>query len=324
MRVLVTGGTGFLGSHLIEKLLEERDVEVHALVRDPARLRWLAGVDRVHLLSGDLQNVPPLPAGLSSVFHLAGLTKTLKSSEYYTVNQKGTASLLQALDGQSDALRFVHLSSAAAGGPSTPRGPISEADPPRPLTPYGMSKLLAEEETLKYRDRFSIVILRLAAIYGPRDMDFLEYFRWVKRGILPLVGRRPKSLSLIFVRDAVRACLLAAKPHAPSGEVFNIADPKAYSWAGAGRIAAGLLGKKPIRVRFPYWSAYLAGAASEGVGRIGGKAPIFNVDKWRELKPDDWAVDVRKARERLGFETRFSLEQGFGETIAWYIWQGLL
>ncbi|MBE3131430.1 MAG: NAD(P)-dependent oxidoreductase, partial [Acidobacteria bacterium] len=223
MRVLVTGGTGFLGSHLVERLLEEPGAEVYALVRDPSKLRWLEGIERVRLLTGDLQNLPALPAGLGCVFHLAGLTKTFKASDYYTVNREGTANLLRALEGQSCAPRFVHLGSIAAGGPSAPRRPVCEGDPPRPVSPYGVSKLMAEAEILKYKDRFPVVILRAAAVYGPRDEDFLEYFRWMKRGILPLVGQRRKSLSLLYVRDAVRAVLLAARPEVPSGEVFNIA-----------------------------------------------------------------------------------------------------
>lgn len=134
MRVLVTGGTGFLGSHLIERLLEEAGVEVYALVRDPSRLRWLEGNERIRLVTGDLQAVPALPAGLACVYHLAGLTKTLRSSEYYTVNRDGTANLLKALEGQPGKPRFVHLSSLAAVGPSEPRKGVSETDPPRPIS----------------------------------------------------------------------------------------------------------------------------------------------------------------------------------------------
>ena len=324
MRVLVTGGTGFLGSHLIDRLLEDPEAEVFALVRDPSRPRWLEGNDRVRLLAGDLMNVPPLPAGLDCVFHLAGLTKTLKSSEYYTVNQKGTASLLRALEGQSGPLRFVHLSSVAAGGPSTPRRPVREDDPPRPVSPYGESKLLAEGEALKYKGRFSVVILRAAAIYGPRDEDFLEYFRWMKRGILPLVGHRLKLLSLCYVQDVIRAISLASRADAAGGEVFNIADPRVYSWEDLGGTVAGILGKKLVHVHIPHWTAFLASAASEGIGRLGGGAHALNVSKYKQMKPDFWVVDVHKAREGLGFETRFSLEEGLGQTIAWYLGRGLL
>ncbi len=324
MRVLVTGGTGFLGSHLVDRLLEEPGAEVYSLVRNPSKLRWLEGNERVRLLTGDLQKLPTLPVGLSCVFHLAGLTKTLKSSEYYTVNRDGTANLLRALEGQSSPPRFVHLGSIAAGGPSTPRRPVCEGDPPRPVSPYGESKLMAEAEVLKYKDRFSVVTLRAAAVYGPRDEDFLEYFRWMKRGILPLVGPGQKSLSLLYARDAVRAILLAARPGAPSGEIFNIADPRIYTWEDIGRTVANLLGKKLIRVRIPHWTAYLASAASEGIGRLGGGAHALNMSKYEQMKPSGWVVDVRKARQGLGFESRFSLEEGLGETMAWYLWKGLL
>lgn len=324
MRVLVTGGTGFLGSHLIDRLLEDPEAEVYALVRDPSRPRWLEGNDRVHLLAGDLLNVPPLPAGLACVCHMAGLTKTLRSSDYYTVNQEGTASLLLALEKQSGPLRFVHMSSIAAGGPSTPGRAVREDDPPRPVSPYGESKLLAEAEALKYKDRFSIVILRAAAIYGPRDEDFLEYFRWMKRGILPLVGRRLKSVSLCSVQDAVRAISLASRAGLASGEIFNIADPRAYSWEDIGGTVAGILGKKLTHVHIPHWTAFLASAASEGIGRLGGGAHVLNLSKYKQMIPDGWVVDVRKAREGLGFETRFSLEEGLGQTIAWYLGRGLL
>ncbi len=324
MRVLVTGGTGFLGSHLVEGLLEEPGAEVYALVRDPRRLRWLEGIEGVRLLAGDLESVPALPAGLTHVYHVAGLTKTLRSEEYYSVNRDGTANLLRALEGQSGNLRFVYLSSLAAVGPSTPRRGVCEDDAPQPVSPYGESKLQAEEVVSKYRDRFSVVLLRAAAAYGPRDEDFLEFFRWIKRGIKPILGRR-KILSLVFIRDAVRACLLAGAPGRPSGEIFNIADPQPVGWEDIGRIAAGLLGKRPIPVQLPIWSAYLASVASEGVGRLlGGGSSVFNVSKVKQMKASGWVADVRKARRELGFETRFSLEQGLGETIAWYLWKGLL
>jgi dihydroflavonol-4-reductase len=324
MRVLVTGGTGFLGSHLVESLLEDRGCDVYALVRDPSQPRWLEGIEGVRFLAGDLGRLPILPASLDCVFHLAGLTKTFRPSAYYTVNRDGTANLLRALESQSERLRFVHLSSLAAVGPSSPGRGVREDDPPRPVSAYGESKLEAEAEVLRYRDRFSVVLLRAAAIYGPRDEDFLEFFRWIKRGIKPMLGRR-KILSLVYVRDAVRACRLAAAPGRPSGEIFNIADPRPCGWEEFGHVAASFLGKKPVPIRLPVWSAYLASVASEGVGRLLGSGnSLFNVSKVQQMKPDGWVADVRKARRELGFETAFSLEQGLGETIAWYIWKGLL
>lgn len=324
MKVLVTGGTGFLGSHLVEQLLENPANEVIALVRDPSRLRWLEGIDRVRILEGDLLTVPALPTGLSHVFHLAGLTKTLKSKDYYTVNQKGTASLLRALEAQKDLQRFVHVSSVAAGGPSSPAGPVRECDPPRPVSPYGVSKLKAEEEVLKIVDRLPAAILRLSAVYGPRDEDFLEYFRWMRRGVLPLVGRRLKSLSICYVKDAVRAALLAADSGVPSGEIFNIAAAEASSWEEIGRAVARFLECKLVCVHLPLWTAFLASAAAEGIGRLSGSPGPINLGKFKDMKPDGWVVDVRKARDLLGFETAYSLEEGLKETLQWYRGRGWL
>jgi dihydroflavonol-4-reductase len=324
MRVLVTGGTGFLGSHLTESLLEDPGCEVFVLVRDPSKPRWLEGIDGVRWIPGDLKKVPGLPAGLDCVYHLAGLTKTLRPSEYYSVNRDGTANLLRALERQKGCPRFVHLSSLAAVGPSTPGRGVREDDAPHPVSPYGESKLEAESGVLEYKDRFPVVLLRAAAIYGPRDEDFLEYFRWIRRGIMPLVGRR-KVLSLVFVRDVVRACRLAADPGRPAGEIFNIAHPKPLAWDDIGRAAARLLGKKTVPVFLPVWSAYLASLASAGVERLTGSGnALFNMSKARQMKVDGWVADVRKARRKLGFEAVFSLEQGLGETLAWYLWKGLL
>ena len=324
MRVLVTGGTGFLGSHLVEALLGEPGTEVFALVRDPARPRWLRGVAGVRLLRGSLGEVPVLPEGLDCVYHLAGLTKTVRTSEYYSVNRDGTANLLRALEGRPAGLRFVHVSSLAAVGPSGPGRGVTEDDPPRPVSAYGESKLQAEAEVLARKDRFSVVVLRPGAVYGPRDEDFLEYFRWIRRGFRPVLGRR-KSLSLVFSRDAVRAALLAGRAELPSGAVFNVAHPEPRGWEDIGRLAAHLLGRRPVPLPVPYWAARAAAAASEGLARLtGGGLALLNADKVRQMRPDAWVADTGKARRELGFEAAYALERGLGDTIAWYLEKGLL
>lgn len=324
MKAFVTGGTGFLGSHLIDRLLEDPDAEVHALVRNPAKTRWLKGKERVCVLEGDLLEVPKLPSGLTAVFHLAGMTKAYKSSDYYTVNQLGTASLFRALAAVEGSPRVIHISSMAAAGPSAPGSPCREDAPARPVSPYGASKLAAEREALAFKDRFPLVILRLGAVYGPRDEDFLEIFRWIRKGVLPLYGRGKKTLSLCSVEDAVRAALLAAQADIPSGEIFNIADARPWTWEELGETAARCFGRRLVRVRIPPWAAFLASAASTGVGRLRRKPLTLNLSKFRDMKQDAWEADVRKAREVLGFEARVSLEDGLRGTLEWYVREGLL
>ncbi len=324
MKVLVTGGTGFLGSHLVDKLLEGADAEIYALARNPAKAQRLSSAGRVHVLKGDLIDVPALPADLDLVCHLAGVTKTFKSSEYYTVNRTGTANLFRALAGLAGVPKIIHISSLAAGGPSVDGRPRREDDPPQPLSPYGRSKLAGEEEALKYRDRFPLVILRAASIYGPGDEDFLDYFRWVRIGLIPVFGRRTKSLSLCYIKDMVTAICRAAQAGTPSGEIFNIAAPQPATWEEIGAAAARILGRKAVRIHIPNWIAFLACAGSEGIARLRKKATALNLSKYEDMKPDAWVADVRKASEILGFQTQWPLADGLRETLDWYVRNGVL
>jgi nucleoside-diphosphate-sugar epimerase len=324
VKVLVTGGTGFVGSHLVDRLLERPDTEVFALVRNPKKTRWLAGPDRVGIVEGDLFNVPPLAPGIDVVYHSAGLTKTFKSSGYYTVNAGGTQNLLESLAAQGLEPRFIHLSSLAASGPSSPGRPVREEDLPRPLSPYGLSKLRAEEKALGFKDRFYVAVLRIGAVYGPRDEDFLDYFRWVARGVVPVLGSGDRRISLCYVGDVVEACLKAAEADVPSGEIFNIAREQPVSWTEFAEAAARVLGKKVRKLKVPLWVAFLAACGSDLGGRVLNKPKALNLKKFREMKAPGWVADTGKAKTLLGFEVRLSLEEGLKKTLAWYLENGLL
>ena len=266
-----------------------------------------------------------LPADLDVVFHLAGITKAAQTKDYYKVNHGGTASLLAALAARKGSPRFIHLSTQAAGGPTLPSGrPRREDDPPSPVSPYGRSKLRAEEEVLRRRNELSVVLLRVGPVFGPRDEDFLEYFRWVKRGWLPRFGRKEIPLSAVYVADVVSAALLAARPDVRSGEIFNIAAEEPVTWEFIGRTAARLLGRRVRRLPIPLGLAYLVCVAAEGVARITGKPTALNRSKYAELGETAWTMDVTKAEAKLGFKAAFSLEDGLRQTLDWYSRQGLL
>jgi nucleoside-diphosphate-sugar epimerase len=192
------------------------------------------------------------------------------------------------------------------------------------VSPYGRSKLLAEAEALKWKDRFPLVILRPAAVYGPGDEDFLDFFRLIGRGILPLYGRRRKSLSVCAASDAVAAMVLAAGADVASGEVFNVAHPEPATWEELGGTAARILGRKAVRIRVPPWTAYAVCAVSDGLGRLRRRPTALNLSKYRDMLPDAWEADVTKARRVLGFEARVPLEEGLRETLGWYVRNGRL
>lgn len=316
MKIFLTGSTGFIGSHLVDALLAE-GAEIFALVRDPAKATW-ANNKNIHLLKGDLFSIPPLPSQIDIVYHLAGKTKAHRASDYYTVNLEGTASLFRSLQAAGVRLRrVICLSSLAAAGPSSSANGVRESDPPRPVTSYGRSKLLAEQIALQHKNDFPVVIVRACAVYGPGDPDFLEFFRWIHWGILP-IARRQKPVSLCYVKDLVEALQLCTRRELASGEILNIADPRPYTWKELGEAAGRVLGKKLTRVKIPMALFHLAATLSELVNRIKGKPGIFSRDKYIDLKQPGWVANVEKAERLLSFRPRFDLESGLKETMTWY------
>jgi nucleoside-diphosphate-sugar epimerase len=248
MKAFLTGGTGFIGTHMIDLLLA-REAEVHVLVRDPNKNPALRQ-RKVRVLRGDLFSVPALPAGLDTVFHLAGKTRSLNSAGYYTVNQAGTASLFRSLSLLKERPRVVVLSSQAAAGPSVDGQPVKESDPPHPISPYGWSKLRGEKEALKFKDEFPVTIVRASSVFGPRDRDFLAYLRLATRGIVLTMGDK-KAASLVYVKDLAEALWLCGQSGLAGGETFNIADSRVYAWEELGMAAAATLGKRYRQVKIP-------------------------------------------------------------------------
>lgn len=320
MRALLTGGTGFIGSRLAAALAAAGH-EVHALVRDPGSLKLLAGVP-VRLVPGGLPDPPTLPPGLDRVFHIAGLTKSLKTEDYFSLNRDGTASLLEALIRSGQRPRFVYLSSLAAAGPLIDGRPRREDDPPSPVSLYGRSKLAGEAEILSRTACMPSVILRVGAVYGPGDPEMARLFRFVRRGWLPLFGPRRQPLSVCYVEDLVRALIRAGEAGTESGEVFHIGDPRPTCLEEIGRLAADRLGRRIRTLRVPMPAVRAAVIVEEIRGRFTGRASLVNRQKLAELRQAGWTTEVGKARDRLEFEAAWSLAEGLAATLDWYLAQG--
>jgi nucleoside-diphosphate-sugar epimerase len=321
VRVFLTGGSGFIGGHLVDRLLSQ-GAEVTALVRDPDRATSLREKN-VRVLRGDLFSIPSLPAGLDVVIHLAGRTRSLQSSAYYTVNQAGTASLCRALLASGAKPKFICLSSLAAVGPCRDGRSIRETDEPHPVTPYGRSKWLGEQEVLKFRNAFRVVIVRPSAIFGPGDRDFLEYFRLIRKGFMPVVTRL-REASICYVKDLAEALWLCALKDVPNGEIFNIAASPPCTWEQVGDAAAEAMGVRVRKLRVPLGVIFAASVLSELRSRVTGEVSLFNRDKYRDLRQPGWVADTEKAGAVLSFRPRYTLDEGMRETIDWYREQRLL
>jgi nucleoside-diphosphate-sugar epimerase len=233
MRVLVTGSTGFIGTHLVAALVAH-GWHVRCLVRATSNRAPLAA-QQVEYVVGTLQDQQALRRAVQSmelVFHLAGVTKVCHPAEYNRINYGGTQQLLEAcVESCTTLQKFLYISSIAAAGPSPTGVPLKESDTPQPVGPYGRSKLQAEAAVLARQEHLPVMVLRPSAIYGPRDSDFLRLFRAVKHGVLPCIGRQELHVDLCFVMDLVHGIIAAAASPQGLGEVFFLGGA-CHTWRG--------------------------------------------------------------------------------------------
>lgn len=315
---LVTGGTGFIGSHVTEALLSGGG-RVRCLVRSPRRLRWLQGLD-IELVEGDCARPDTLGAaleGVDRVIHMAGATFAPSERAFFQSNAEGTANLVDACVSGGVA-RLVFLSSLAAAGPGTRDNPVREGDPPRPLSAYGRSKLAAEQYCLDAASRLSVRILRPSAVYGPRDTAFLPYLRLIRRGFLLELGAGEREISLCFVNDLVGAIVTASDSHLDSGSVYFIADSEPYSWDTVENLLCARLGVRGRRIVIPGVVLKAAGVFGQAYGALTGKSVPINRARAAELLEKHWVCDTSAAQRDLGFPPGINLKNGLHKAVLWY------
>jgi nucleoside-diphosphate-sugar epimerase len=324
MKVLVTGGTGFIGSHLVERLCAGGD-EVVCVAKDPLNIRLLESLGCTVVLA-DLNNGlmwDSVLDGVEQIYHVAGVTRARDPGDYYEGNTLATRRFVEICSDSSLSLnRFVYISSLAAAGPSPDGHPLQENAPPHPVSAYGKSKLLAEREVMRAQDRLPVTIVRPAMVYGPRERDMYDYMRMVKRGIRLLIGFHQKVFSLIHVQDLVQGVLLAGNATASVGGTYFLGSERFYTTGDIGKAMSRVLHRHTVGVCIPHAVVYAVGAISEAIGKITGRNMLFNSEKVREVVQPSWTCSVAKAREVLGFRQRIDLEEGMRQTYRWYCANG--
>lgn len=326
MKVFLTGATGFVGSFVAEALLGKGH-QVKCLVRPSSNLRWLYDL-KVEYHYGSLRDRPAMQCGMADcdyIIHLAGLTKARTEAEYFSANYEGTKNILDAaIDSGLPLKRFLLVSSQAAVGPSPTLTLIDEKTEPRPLTYYGKSKLAAEQCALSFVDKIPITIVRPPVVYGPRDIDVLEFFRAVKWGVIPQLQGKNRYLSLIYVKDLAQGMIAALESPAAEGNIYFLANSQSSSWEQLGRVALNIFGRKGVRLYVPRFLLESVVFISENYSKLTGRSTILNKQKILEMEPEFWTCNPQRAKADFGFEATTSLEDGFRETIGWYREQGWL
>ena len=313
---LVTGSAGFIGSHLVERLVE-CGAHVRCLVRSPRQVAPPLECVCADYISG--AGLREAVAGADVVFHLAGVTKALRRGDYYAGNTQAAENLARAA---GSAGRFVHVSSLAAVGPGMDGTDVDEDTPPHPVSEYGRTKLAGENIVRRLLPE--AVIVRPPVVYGPRDTDVFEMLRGLRRGIDLRIGRSERWFSAIYVSDLVEGLIAAAQCPAAAGRTYFLAHAEPVAWSGFAAIGAGLLGQKARKIVAPRDAAYAIGWMAECWSRVRGKPGIISRDKVREAAYPRWTCTSLRARAELGFTAPTSIAEGLALAVAWYREQGWL
>lgn len=313
MKVLVTGASGFIGSHLCEDLVG-RGYEVRAMVRKTSNRQWLEGL-KIELVYGDMNDPASLKEsvqGVEAVFHSAAVVRGGKKGDFLRINYEGTSKLAR-IAADAGVKRFILFSSMAAAGPGRGEGLLNELRMPMPVSEYGRAKLAAENAVLELKDRMKVVILRFSAVYGPRDRDGLILWRTFARGWAPVLGG---TFSLIFVADAVRAAVLALEKDVPSGAIYFISDGNCYNYDTVVQEWEKITSRKLRRVKLPPKFIFLLLAQIYSWWKR--EETIFNPDKIREICQECWVCENKRAEKELGFKPEYDLGRGGEITLKWY------
>jgi len=320
MKVLVTGATGFIGSHLTDKLLDE-GFDVFCTIRETSSLRRLEGKKINFIKSENIfeDKNTGKNTNFDYIFHCAGIVKAKNYSGYEKGNYLLTKRILEETYKYNPNLKkFIHISSQAACGPSPDREPINEEYSPKPITRYGTTKLMAEKEVFKYKDKFPVVIVRPSAVFGERDTEILMYFKFFNKGINSLIGFGEKYLSLIYIKDLTEGIFSASHKETESGEIFFLSSDRQYSWDEISDVTSKILNRKSMKLRIPHFFLYSAGAVYQFFSLFSKNAPTLNIEKCKDLTQRYWTCSNAKAKRILGFRENYTLEQSFRNTINWY------
>jgi len=343
MKILVTGGAGFIGSHLVDLLVKKnhdirvliRKGNVHPAYDDKTNPEILEheknlGVEIIHANLLDKKSLEKACKGIDTVYHLAAIAREyegLPTQVYYKVNTLGTKNLLDACL-KNNIKRFVYISTKDVCGPSLDGKPLTEKTELHPVIVYGKSKLGGEVLSLYYYKRFglSVTSIRPPLIYGERYPLLARYFRTVKKGMFPIFGSGKTPFEFCYVKNLVHGIYLAGKSRKAIGQIYFISE-NSYKIREVVEATGEVMGVDLKIICLPKSVGYTLGLTCEVLSKI-FPFPPFRVKEtgrpYFSRRTVEWttealhACDISKAKKELGYKPLFSLKEGLKRTIEWH------
>jgi len=328
MNVLITGGTGFIGSRLALKCLERGDhVKAVGQVNNPAEAENKGFVEakggQVILASvTDQERLFAELEGIDVIYHLAAAQHeaNVPDQRFWEVNVTGTRNMLEASI-RAGVKRFVHGSTIGVYGSSL-QGEIDEQSPLRPDNIYGTTKAEAEKLVLSY-PQLPAVIIRISETFGPGDRRLLKLFKGIKKRLFFVIGSGRNLHHLIYIDDLIAGLLLAASVETAVGNTMVLAGKEPLSTRQMVETLAKILGVEMRRWRVPLWPFLILATVMEGVLKPLGIQPPLHRRRMDFFKKS-FVFKQEAARQLLGFVPKVSFNQGAAETAKWYEQMGYL
>jgi len=333
--LLITGASGFIGSHLVEEALIQ-NYKVFAAIRKSSKIDLPENSDVTviqlnyddhNLLIEQLISLKQQFGRFDYVIHNAGITRANNVDEFNEVNNLLPQRLVQALIASNNIPdKFLLVSSMAAFGPGNKRAmtPITVNQPMTPISNYGKSKKAVSEYFLR-QSPIPFIIVYPTAVYGPKDKDFIEFVRLINKGIEPYLGLYRQLLSMIHVSDLSFA-IIELLQKGIIGSQYIVSDNKKYDKKELGAIIKGILKKKTVKFFIPVTPVLWFAAFIEIIYKIvaPNKMPLLTREKINEISCANWSCDAINVWNTLGTQPKYDLKSGMEQTIEWYRKNGML
>ena len=323
MNILITGGTGFIGSRLALRCLEAGNTVVaYGQENTPAEKQNRqtiedAGAKTVLASMLDTDALSAAMEGIDVVFHLAAAQHeaNVPDSLFWDVNVKATEKIVKIAE-EKGVRRFVHGSTIGVYG-SALTGCLDETSELQPDNIYGVTKLAGEKVVLDAGERLPVVVIRISETYGPGDRRLLKLFKAIDKRAFFMIGNGKNVHHLIYIDDLIDGFLLAAHNNSALGEVFVLAGRETVTTQEMVGTIARVLGKKILPVKVPLFPMLMVAIVMEAVLRPMGIQPPLHRRRMDFFKKS-FLFTPNKARDMLGFEPRYSFYEGVVKTAQWY------